>query len=207
MPPTCNPAGSSEPSRRSRPAGAPARCPDGARRLRGQRPHRAAALRRPERVRDLRGCARKRPHAGRWQGRIAGAGAGREATGGRAGAGSILFLTDGIGAAHAPAFAAHAQRSDDGVLVLAVGTREGGPIRTGDGRFETDAAGRRVMATLDVRGSRRSRTRPVRSWPGRRWMTPMSGDSNGACRVTCARSSKRTRRHAGRTPVTTSSIP
>ena len=35
--------------------------------------------------------------------------------------GSILFLTDGIAEEHAPAFAEHAQRSDDEVLVLAVG--------------------------------------------------------------------------------------
>ena len=66
--------------------------------------------------------------------------------------GSILFVTDGIAAEQAPAFAAHAERSDDALLVLAVGTRDGGPIRTGDSRFATDAAGRRIVATLDLEG-------------------------------------------------------
>ena len=66
--------------------------------------------------------------------------------------GSILFLSDGIAAELAPTFAAHAQRTDDEVLVLAVGTRDGGPIRLGDNRFRTDASGRRIVATLDVAG-------------------------------------------------------
>lgn len=70
-------------------------------------------------------------------------------------AGSILFLTDGVARDEVPAFVEHRQRSDDAVMVLAVGTREGGPIRAGrDGEntFATDAAGRRVIATLDVEG-------------------------------------------------------
>ena len=67
-------------------------------------------------------------------------------------AGSILFLTDGIAEEHASAFADHAGRSDDEVLVLAVGTREGGPVRASEGGFETDSAGRRLVASLDVPG-------------------------------------------------------
>ncbi len=71
--------------------------------------------------------------------------------------GSILFLTDGIAQEHVDAFALHAERSDDEVLVLAVGTRDGGPIRkryagAGESGFLTDAGGRRVVATLDVEG-------------------------------------------------------
>jgi Ca-activated chloride channel family protein len=66
--------------------------------------------------------------------------------------GSILFLTDGIAEEHAPVFADHARRGDDEVLVLAVGTREGGPIRKGEDGFETDASGRRAVATLDIAG-------------------------------------------------------
>ncbi|MEE8525522.1 MAG: VWA domain-containing protein [Thermoanaerobaculia bacterium] len=68
--------------------------------------------------------------------------------------GSILFLTDGIAAEQVPAFVDHGQRSDDEVLVLAVGTRDGGPVRQGESGFETDASGRRIMATLDVEGLR-----------------------------------------------------
>jgi len=67
-------------------------------------------------------------------------------------AGSILFLTDGIAAQHAPSFRAHADRTRDEVLVLAVGTREGGPVKDADGRYETDASGRRIVATLDLAG-------------------------------------------------------
>jgi len=64
--------------------------------------------------------------------------------------GSILFLTDGIPAAEQGAFRAAAGRHDS-LLVLGVGTSEGGPIRQGKG-FATDAAGRRVVARLDREG-------------------------------------------------------
>ena len=37
-------------------------------------------------------------------------------------------------------------------MALAVGTREGGPVRQGENTFATDAAGRRIVATLDVEG-------------------------------------------------------
>lgn len=66
--------------------------------------------------------------------------------------GSILFLTDGIATEHTAAFAEHSRRSEDEVLVLAVGTREGGPLRKGESGFQTDSAGRRVVATLDLDG-------------------------------------------------------
>ena len=39
-----------------------------------------------------------------------------------------------------------------GVMVLAVGTRDGGPIRVGENAFATDATGARIVATLDVEG-------------------------------------------------------
>ena len=67
-------------------------------------------------------------------------------------AGSILFFTDGIAREQVPAFVEHAARSDDSVMVLAVGTREGGPVRAGENTFATDSAGRRIIATLDVEG-------------------------------------------------------
>jgi Ca-activated chloride channel family protein len=66
--------------------------------------------------------------------------------------GSILFLTDGIAESHAEAFASHADRTQDAVLVLAIGTPEGGPVREPDGRFATDTDGRRLVASLDLAG-------------------------------------------------------
>jgi Ca-activated chloride channel family protein len=66
--------------------------------------------------------------------------------------GSILFLTDGIAEKHASVFADFTQRSDDEVLILAVGTREGGPIREGKDGFVTDSNGRRTVARLDIDG-------------------------------------------------------
>jgi Ca-activated chloride channel family protein len=67
-------------------------------------------------------------------------------------AGTILFLTDGIGEDHTAAFEEHDARSQDQVIVLAVGTEDGGPVRRPDGSFATDARGRRVMTTLDRAG-------------------------------------------------------
>jgi len=67
-------------------------------------------------------------------------------------AGTILFLTDGIAEDQAEAFAAHDARSQDQVIVLAVGTEAGGPVRRPDGSFATDARGRRILATLDRAG-------------------------------------------------------
>jgi len=66
--------------------------------------------------------------------------------------GSILFLTDGIAQEHVPAFVEHQGRSQDEVMVLAVGTSDGGPIPIGGNRFATDAQGRRITATLDRDG-------------------------------------------------------
>src|SRR5262245_28319452 len=65
-------------------------------------------------------------------------------------AGTILFVTDGISSAEAPAFVAQKQRSRTQVVVLGVGTSEGGPVRDGKG-FLTEG-GRRVAAKLDREG-------------------------------------------------------
>jgi Ca-activated chloride channel family protein len=73
--------------------------------------------------------------------------------------GTILFLTDGIGEEHAEAFAAHDASSRDQVIVLAVGTENGGPVRRSDGSFATDPNGRRVVATLDRTGLEALRSR------------------------------------------------
>ena len=67
-------------------------------------------------------------------------------------AGTILFLTDGIGEDQTAAFETHDTSSQDQVIVLAIGTEDGGPVRRPDGSFATDASGRRVLATLDRAG-------------------------------------------------------
>lgn len=62
--------------------------------------------------------------------------------------GTILFVTDGIEPAAFDAFAHHAGRNE--IMVLGVGTAEGGPVKTGHGEYLTNAAGARVFAKLDV---------------------------------------------------------
>lgn len=49
--------------------------------------------------------------------------------------GTILFLTDGIAAEDAVDFAQHSRASRDQVVILAVGTDQGGPIPQADGGF------------------------------------------------------------------------
>jgi Ca-activated chloride channel family protein len=62
--------------------------------------------------------------------------------------GTILFITDGVEPAAFDAFAHHAGRNE--IMVLGVGTAEGGPIKTGKDEYLTNAAGARVFAKLDV---------------------------------------------------------
>lgn len=69
-----------------------------------------------------------------------------------AAAGTILFMTDGIAEKYAPAFAEHKRTSRHQVLVLAVGTMQGGPVRVGKDDFLVDARGRRMISSLDRRG-------------------------------------------------------
>jgi Ca-activated chloride channel family protein len=64
--------------------------------------------------------------------------------------GTILFVTDGISKAQVPAFVAHQKASRNQVVVLGVGTSQGGPIREGKD-FLTEG-GRRVVAKLDREG-------------------------------------------------------
>ena len=66
--------------------------------------------------------------------------------------GSILFVTDGIAEQYAPAFARYRKTASHQVLVLAVGTSAGGPVRTGKDEFMKDAEGRRVLSRLDRKG-------------------------------------------------------
>ncbi len=79
------------------------------------------------------------------------AGLAREAT-----PGTILFLTDGV---EPRAFDVLRKRpGKDEIMVLGIGTPEGGPVRTGPTSFLADATGRRVFAKLDVDGLRRLRS-------------------------------------------------
>ncbi len=64
--------------------------------------------------------------------------------------GTILFLTDGVEASAIDRFRDHAGPNE--ILVLGVGTAEGGPVPTGPDTFLTDKAGRRVFTRLDVDG-------------------------------------------------------
>lgn len=61
--------------------------------------------------------------------------------------GSILLITDGVPSAQIAALARPVARRE--LLVLGVGTSAGGPIRTGENRFQTTAGGARAIARLD----------------------------------------------------------
>ncbi|HEY7210226.1 MAG TPA: VWA domain-containing protein, partial [Bryobacteraceae bacterium] len=67
--------------------------------------------------------------------------------------GTILFITPGIERRAFPAFEQHRDTAQNQVLVLAIGTPAGGPIRTASGQFASDA-GRRIFSKLDVAGLR-----------------------------------------------------
>jgi Ca-activated chloride channel homolog len=64
-------------------------------------------------------------------------------------AGTVLFMTDDFDLNQIPLFAEHHQKSRDQVLTLAVGTSQGGPIRTKHGRVALDARGVPVQAHFD----------------------------------------------------------
>ncbi|MBB3315671.1 Ca-activated chloride channel family protein [Rhizobium sp. BK181] len=62
-------------------------------------------------------------------------------------AGTVVFITDGV---EQNAFDAFKRKTDNGILILGVGTAEGGPVKTPDGGFLTGTGGSRVFAKLDV---------------------------------------------------------
>ena len=66
--------------------------------------------------------------------------------------GSILFITDGFPEADRQAFVDHSHASENGVFALAVGTPQGGPMRTGPGRYAQAAGGEKMIARLDAAG-------------------------------------------------------
>ncbi|PWK68480.1 VWA domain-containing protein [Aminobacter sp. AP02] len=61
--------------------------------------------------------------------------------------GTLLFLTDGVEPAATEAFKRHTGNNE--IMVLGVGTAEGGPVKTGEGEFLSEGGGR-VIAKLDV---------------------------------------------------------
>lgn len=67
--------------------------------------------------------------------------------------GTILFLTDGVEARALDAIRNHQSRNE--IMVLGIGTAEGGPVKTGADSFLSDSTGRRVFARLDVEGLRK----------------------------------------------------
>ncbi|PJR14512.1 VWA domain-containing protein [Sinorhizobium meliloti] len=62
--------------------------------------------------------------------------------------GTILFLTDGVEQGAFAAFSQYKGRND--LMVLGIGTEEGGPVKIGSGEYLTDGSGARVQARLDV---------------------------------------------------------
>lgn len=64
-------------------------------------------------------------------------------------AGTVLFITDAFDEAQIPLLAEHQRKSSDQILALAVGTSQGGPIRSKNGRVALDARGVPVQAHFD----------------------------------------------------------
>lgn len=63
--------------------------------------------------------------------------------------GTILFITDGIGRDQFPAFLKFQAENRGQILVLAIGTEQGGPIQTGENNFLYDEEGNRVKSSLN----------------------------------------------------------
>jgi Ca-activated chloride channel family protein len=66
--------------------------------------------------------------------------------------GTVLFFTNAIDAEQIPTFVDHSQESRNAVMVLGIGTTQGGPIPTGGNMVLTDPEGNRVISTLDREG-------------------------------------------------------
>lgn len=63
--------------------------------------------------------------------------------------GTVLFITDGFDTQQLDRFQRFRSESDHQVLLLTVGTIEGGPLRNPDGSIQTDLEGRPMRASLD----------------------------------------------------------
>jgi Ca-activated chloride channel family protein len=62
--------------------------------------------------------------------------------------GTILLMTDGVEPSAHETLKGHAGRNE--LMLLAFGTAEGGPVRTGQDQYLTNASGSRVFAKLDL---------------------------------------------------------
>ncbi len=62
--------------------------------------------------------------------------------------GTILFMTDGVDKPSFQAFSDYKGRND--LMMLGIGTVEGGPVKNADGSYLTDAGGARVQAKMDL---------------------------------------------------------
>ncbi|MBB4389380.1 MULTISPECIES: VWA domain-containing protein [Rhizobium] len=62
--------------------------------------------------------------------------------------GTILLLTDGVEDAASKAI----ESNSNGIIILGVGTSAGGPVKTHDGGFASDASGSRLFSKLDLAG-------------------------------------------------------
>jgi len=62
--------------------------------------------------------------------------------------GTILFMTDGVELSAFDAFKTLGSKHE--IMVLGIGTPEGGPVKTGNGEFLTGGSGQRVISKLDV---------------------------------------------------------
>lgn len=71
--------------------------------------------------------------------------------------GTMLFLTGGVEDTAFDRLQAEAAKEQHQPLVLAIGTSEGGPVRTGPASYLTNAAGARVFARLDIAALERLR--------------------------------------------------
>ncbi|MBY3088646.1 VWA domain-containing protein [Rhizobium laguerreae] len=60
--------------------------------------------------------------------------------------GTILLLTDGVEDAASKAI----ESNSNGIIILGVGTSAGGPVKTPDGGFASDASGSRLFSKLDL---------------------------------------------------------
>ncbi|MEJ5902197.1 vWA domain-containing protein [Ochrobactrum teleogrylli] len=69
--------------------------------------------------------------------------------------GTILFMTDGV---EASAIKTLGDERNDGVVVLVIGTANGGPIKTGDGGFLSSDGGARLVTKLDTESLAQLRT-------------------------------------------------
>lgn len=75
--------------------------------------------------------------------------ASREALSHETVSGTVVFLTDGV---ERKALEPFRDLGDTSVVVLGIGTAQGGPVKTADGGFLADASGSRVFSKLDVEG-------------------------------------------------------